>query len=559
MSSNIVKSVGIFLVLVLITVGTIGGCNNNNNNGQTWDQIRAERLQAIDDYLEANPEAFESFRTAPLSIKQDILDFVGLQMIVFRLLPEIFPEIWGLPDEQLAVVGLGPDPFDENAFLPLGVGFALSETFENDFGIDLDIGVNYATFSCMACHSGKFVGPDGETTAMIGGANPFGNFRGKLNQTVNDPKYTAANFKEALAEMPIGWVYGFNDEYLEQEEFERFLFNLPGGAEFFLEEVKFSSNASEQRLEETLFAFTYDVPNPPLPAGMPGSIDVFSLAGASFCNPNADPPCDLATVMPAAPAPADIPVAWKIEDRPRYQWDDSISSIVYREILASFSLAGGDPDAVNMDNVLLAGPFTDGLPPYPYPFDVDLRAAERGELVYEQACASCHQPGNNIINTPAFTGTSPNRANVFTEAILDGIAEVSREACPDTQPECLVNGEPPTNDEIIESTGGYVQVPLNGIWGSAPYLHNGSVPTLYHLITGDRPETFYRGNFTYDEELVGFTWDEPTNPSGLPLLYDTKLDGYSNSGHTGPVFNGGINWDEEPEMLADLLEYLKTL
>jgi len=50
-----------------------------------------------------------------------------------------------------------------------------------------------------------------------------------------------------------------------------------------------------------------------------------------------------------------------------------------------------------------------------------------------------------------------------------------------------------------------------------------------------------------------------SNPSGLPLLYDTSLDGYSNAGHTGPVFNGGIDWDAEPEMLSDLLEYLKTL
>ena len=85
------------------------------------------------------------------------------------------------------------------------------------------------------------------------------------------------------------------------------------------------------------------------------------------------------------------------------------------------------------------------------------------------------------------------------------------------------------------------------------------MPTLYHLIAGDRPDTFFRGNFTYDQEMVGFTWDEPTNPSGLPLLYDTSLDGYSNAGHTGPVFNGGIDWDTEPDMLSDLLEYLKTL
>ena len=105
----------------------------------------------------------------------------------------------------------------------------------------------------------------------------------------------------------------------------------------------------------------------------------------------------------------------------------------------------------------------------------------------------------------------------------------------------------------------YSATPLGGIWATAPYLHNGSVPTLYHLLTGDRPATFYRGNYTYDEELVGFTWDEVTNTSGLPLLYDTSFGGYSNAGHTGPTFNGGIDWDSEQRKLWDLLEYLKTL
>ena len=555
--NTIIRKLGIVLIISFIYLGTIGSCNNNN--GETWSQIRAQRLAAIDDYLEANPEAWESFRTAPLSIKQDILNFVGLQMIVFRLMPYIFPEIWGLPDEQLSVVGLGPDPFDPDAFLPLGIGFALSETFENTFDFDLDIGVNYATFTCMACHSGKYVGSDGDLTAMIGAPNPLGDFNGKLNQMVNDPDYTAENFRNALNEMPLGWVYGFNPEFLEQEEFERFLFNLPGGAEFFLEEIRLASNGAQERFEETLFAFTYNVPNPSQPVGMPGSLDVFSLAGAAFCNPDGDPPCDVETAMPGAPSPADIPAAWMVEVRPRYQWDDSVSEIVYREVLASFSVAAGDPESVNLDNVFLAGPFADGLPTRPYPFDVDLNAARRGEEVYEQACGMCHQPGNNIINMPAFTGTSPNRANVFTENIVEGLIEVAREACPDTMEECLVNGEPPTDDEIVEPTGGYAQIPLVGVWGTAPYLHNGSVPTLYHLIAGDRPETFYRGNFTYDEELVGFTWDKPTNPSGLPLLYDTTLDGYSNAGHTGPAFSGGIDWAAEPQMLSDLLEYLKTL
>ena len=76
---------------------------------------------------------------------------------------------------------------------------------------------------------------------------------------------------------------------------------------------------------------------------------------------------------------------------------------------------------------------------------------------------------------------------------------------------------------------------------------------------GKAPETFWRGNYTFDEELVGFTWESDTNPSGLSVEYDTTNDGHSNAGHAGPAFNGGIDWDAEPRKLWDLLEYLKTL
>ncbi len=541
------------LAVLMIMPLVISGCNNNKS--ESWDQIRAQRLAAINAYLAANQEEFESFRTAPIAIKQDILNFVGLQMIVFRLLPEIFPEIWGLPEEQLAVVGFGPDPFDPDAFLPLGIGFALSQTFNTEFGVD--IGVNYATFSCMACHSGKFVGPGGEITAMIGGPNPFGNFNGNLLKTVKDPKYTAQIFRDVLNALPVGFIYGFDPEFLEQEIFERFLFNLDGGAEFFLEEVKFASKQNAKRIEETLDKFTYDIPNPPLALGMPGSIDVFSLLGASICNPNGDPPCVLDVVLPQAPGPADIMAAWQTNERPRFQWDDSITVVIYREVLASFTSAAGDPSAINQENASLSGLFIVELPAYPYPFDVDLQAADRGEKVYAEACGTCHMPGNNVLRSPEFTGTSPNRAKVFTQAIVTASLELAREAC--TIPECFEpDGGDFPDDEILDATGKYAQIPLVGVWGTAPYLHNGSVPTLFHLIAGDRPDTFFRGNFTYDQELVGFTWDEPTIP-GLSLLYDTSLDGYSNAGHTGPVFNGGIDWDAEPEMLSDLLEYLKTL
>jgi hypothetical protein len=80
---------------------------------------------------------------------------------------------------------------------------------------------------------------------------------------------------------------------------------------------------------------------------------------------------------------------------------------------------------------------------------------------------------------------------------------------------------------------------LHGIWAQAPYLHNGSVPTLGHLMCPEtRPKKFLRGNLNYDEGLVGFEWSvQPggrygPNDTILIKEYDTSVPGKSNGGHT---------------------------
>lgn len=88
---------------------------------------RARRQAEIDAYLEENSKNFDSFRTAPQAIRQDPLNFVGIQMIIFRLLPELFPEIWGPPGSRMAMAGYGPDPWDPSSVMPLGTGYILSE------------------------------------------------------------------------------------------------------------------------------------------------------------------------------------------------------------------------------------------------------------------------------------------------------------------------------------------------------------------------------------------------------------------------------------------------
>lgn len=98
----------------------------------------------------------------------------------------------------------------------------------------------------------------------------------------------------------------------------------------------------------------------------------------------------------------------------------------------------------------------------------------------------------------------------------------------------------------------YKARPLTGIWATAPYLHNGSVPTLYDLLLppNQRPKSFYTGSTIFDPKKVGFITDEDA-VNQFP--YDTSLPGNLNSGHD----YGATSFYDDDRWA--LIEYMKTL
>lgn len=102
----------------------------------------------------------------------------------------------------------------------------------------------------------------------------------------------------------------------------------------------------------------------------------------------------------------------------------------------------------------------------------------------------------------------------------------------------------------------YKARPLNGVWSSAPFLHNGSVPNLYQLLlpAKDRAKQFYLGSMEFDPKLVGFEM----KPVKDAFLFDTTLPGNSNAGH-----EYGTGYNDLPALKEDerwqLIEYIKTL
>lgn len=196
--------------------------------------------------------------------------------------------------------------------------------------------------------------------------------------------------------------------------------------------------------------------------------------------------------------------------------------------------------------------YIDSLEPPKYPYEIDYDLAKKGEVAFNKVCSECH-------GTYGPDGKFPNKVvdidRIGTDRRrFESIYRADREAT--NEGWLQYYGEHPV---LLESEG-YLAQPLDGIWASAPYLHNGSIPTLHHLFNVDeRPDVWKRSYDGYDSERVGLevatyvAVPETDSDRERRYFYDTSVPGSSNAGHTFP--------DDEltAEEKAAVMEYLKTL
>lgn len=193
------------------------------------------------------------------------------------------------------------------------------------------------------------------------------------------------------------------------------------------------------------------------------------------------------------------------------------------------------------------------IEPPKYPMPIDTRLASDGEKVFTKSCSQCH-------GTYGTGGKYPNRVIPIDVIGTDRLRLIAltREFRSYFNKTWFAGGSSHAEEDPI----GYVAPPLDGVWASAPYFHNGSVPTIYGVLTKEaRPKYFRRigGATAFDSKDVGFKFEVLSGSAEKSLpnearrrVIDTTLPGLGNDGHP---FGFALNEKEKRQVI----EYLKTL
>jgi len=245
--------------------------------------------------------------------------------------------------------------------------------------------------------------------------------------------------------------------------------------------------------------------------------------------------------------PTDTPPWWLLKKKHAMFYNGFGRGDFGRFLMASNLLTVSDSsEAREVDghfNDVLAYIYSIQAPKYPKPIDAAL--AKKGGIVFVQNCSKCHggseeYPNLLIPESIVKTDSMLYKANYQSPQFIGWFNK-----------SWFAQGDHPAR---LEPFDGYIAPPLDGIWITAPYLHNGSVPTLEALMNSKLRPAFWSRDFDhpqYDYERVGWKYTREDSARGT-AVYNTGLPGYGNYGHT---FGDKMS---EPERRA-VIEYLKTL
>jgi hypothetical protein len=248
---------------------------------------------------------------------------------------------------------------------------------------------------------------------------------------------------------------------------------------------------------------------------------------------------------------SDFPSLWNQAPREGLQlhWDGDNDSVDERNLSAGLG-AGITPVTVDHAGLKRVRDWIWTLPAPEYPYAIDRGLASRGEGLYQGQCLNCH--GDHRFREGVRAGESLGRV-VDIQLIGTDRYRLDSYTVAFAANQYSLFPESPYRFTRFRKTSGYANHPLDGIWARAPYLHNGSVPTLRDLLEApeNRPKEFYRGYDVFDQQRVGFVSNVPEAEGRQFFRYDTTIPGNGNGGH---VYGTTM---PEADKLA-ILEYLKT-
>lgn len=309
-----------------------------------------------------------------------------------------------------------------------------------------------------------------------------------------------------------------------------------------------------------------------------------------------------------ADGPVSIPHIWGMKYTGWLQWGANTNSVMERNIGQALGVgalfdATTFESTVRLENLHALEGLAYGITPprWPDAFPaIDQARAETGRGLFYKYCAGCHEKfaTDGMMRTYQLfpldeVGTDPMTAinyerqvqlkdgstAYFPDAALDLVTKVKTRAYQDLELDAKKIAEweqrstrkgpqwdpifraPLLQSERFPDTKGrrvYRAKTLVGIWATAPFLHNGSVPTIHDLLrpAAARPLTFPTGQREYDPVKLGLQIDPAKftlAPNLTPFTLDTRLRGNWNSGH---------EWSFYPELTDDMryaiIEFLKT-
>ncbi len=441
-------------------------------------------------------------------------DSAGVPYWIWKTLPKVFPEYLPGPDGYRA---LG---FIHEAGRDLPVGMSQKK-----------IGFDRVAINCAICHAGSVQIPGENQLRVYPGAPATTanilDYQRFLFSSANDPRFDSATLLASIAEdTRLSWL-----DYL----LYRFLL-IP---------------VTKKELQEQSTQWTW-TEEPNRPHWGAGRIEPFNPVKVAILQ-EVDQEVKVGDTL----GTSDMMSLWNLGGVPdrALHWDGLNTNMT--EVFDSSALGdGATTKSIPREKLQEMQDWarTMEAPKWPFTNDLDADLASQGAAVFKTNCASCHAPDGKDtgkVIPAAEVGTDKNRAEMWTK---ESAAAYN-----------AYLGDLPWKFSNFRSTGGYLNVPLDGLWLRAPYLHNGSVPTLEDLLKppAERPVAFTRGITDYDPGKVGFVShpvyskaeveDSAKAAAGRGgTHYDTSGRGNSNEGH---IYGTSLSPDEK----AALIEYLKTL